>query len=574
MRKKPSLILQLFLKLFLIFITLIAVLGFSTYKYAEEVIEKEVVQLNSNMLQQIAIRIAQEMQDIEDLASRIAYDPEILDLLEKRSRGVSLNKEQIQKLEGIMASYIWSYRDTAMLIDVHLIDNQSDTYSTSYSMSSNPETDLAIYSKVLKNRSDSVIFPVKTSQNSSGKTNYFFQVARNVKDYVSRQNYGLLLLNVDEKLLSYNYIRLTNEEKDFCIVDENGVVLSHKDKSQIGKNLFNFTEDTDLSKPNNYILSWDKIHIFQRINKSGWYLVESIALESAMLPLQKIEWFLIIFGILCILITTVVLYLTAKKIAGPLNLLTDKMTEFNQGNLDIKIPDSRYREFSEITLTFNELIHQVNYLLAENTKNERQKRLLELDFLQAQINPHFIHNTLSSIRFYVDMGKNREAEEMLYYFSKLLRRVLSRSDEFVKLSEEVKHLEDYIALQKMRYGDAFTVQFILSEEAQEAQIPSFILQPLVENAIFHGLQAGRLIEIKIEAYKVDHDLYLTVSDNGVGISQEKIAEIFSKKVQMNKVGILNVHERIRILYGNSYGLTIEQNKPVGSKIILKLRYHV
>jgi two-component system sensor histidine kinase YesM len=571
--KKRSIILQLFITLFIILICLITFLGFSTYKYAESVIQQEVIQLNSNMLQQIAIRIDQELKDIEDLASRIAYDTSILQALEKGSEE-GVNKEQIQEIEGIMAGYIWSYRSTAMLIDAHLIDNLGNTYSTSYSMSSNPEVDLAIYSKVLENRTDSVLFPVKLSHNTSQTTNYFFQVARNVKAYVSKKNYGLLLLNVNEKLLSDNYIRLTNGEKDFYIVDKNGVIFSHKDKDQIGEKLYSFVEATDKNNLNNHYMSVDKLYIFHQINGYGWYLVESVSLESAMMPLRKIELFLIAFGILCILLTGMALSAVAKKIAEPLTLLTDKMTEFNKGDLSIQIPDSRYKEFSKISITFNELIHQVNYLLEENIYNERQKRLLEFDFLQAQINPHFIYNTLSSIRFYVEMGKNKEAENMLYHFSKLLRRVLSRSDEFVLLSDEIKHLEDYIALQKMRYADTFTVEFLLAENTLKAQIPSFILQPIVENAIFHGLQANRLIRIKVEARVEDKDLYITISDNGVGISQEKVAEIFNKVGQMSGVGIVNVHERIKILYGSSYGLEIEKNKPVGSKIILKLRYSV
>jgi two-component system sensor histidine kinase YesM len=571
--KKRSIILQLFIILFIILICLIIFLGFSTYKYAETVIQKEVIQLNSNMLQQIAIRIDQELMDIEDLASRIAHDTSILTSLQKNYEGQSISKEQIQKIEGIMAGYIWSYRSTAMLIDAHLIDSRDNTYSTSYSMSSNQEVDLVIYNKVLENRTDSVIFPVKSSQNVSGSANYFFQVVRNVKAYISKQKYGLLLLNVNEKLLCDNYIRLTNEEKDFYIVDKNGVIISHKDKGQINKKLHSFIEATDKKTLNNYFLEDDKLYIFHQINGYGWYIVESISLKSAMRPLKKIELFLIAFGFVCIFLTGVALSIVAKKIAEPLNLLTNKMTEFTNGDLSVQIPDSPYREFSEISISFNELIHRVNYLLEENINNERQKRLLELDFLQAQINPHFIYNTLSSIRFYVEMGKNKEAEDMLYHFSKLLRRVLSRADEFVLLRDEIKHLEDYIALQKIRYSDAFTVEFLLPDNTLDAQIPSFILQPIIENAIFHGLQANRLIEIKVEAEIADNDLYITISDNGIGISQEKITEIFNKEVQMNRVGILNVHERIRILYGGSHGLTIEQNQPEGSKIILKLRYY-
>lgn len=570
--KKRSLILQLFIMLFLILQCLIAFLAFSTYKYAESVILKEVIQLNTNMLQQIAIRINQELKDVEVLASRIAYDTSIIESLKKSSGGESANKEQLLKIEGIMSGYIWSYRSTAMLIDAHLIDKRGNTYSTSYSMSSNQEADLAAFDKALENGQGSGIFPIKSYFTATGGYNYYFQVARKVEDYISKQDYGVLLLNVNEKLLGDNYIRLTNEEKDFFIVDQDGLIISHKDKSKINEKLNSFVEANSKNKLNNYYLQEDKLFISQPISGCGWYLVESVSLASALLPLEKIELFLITFGILCTLLTGVVLCVVARKIAEPLSLLRNKMTEFNDGNLSIQIQDSTYKEFSEISISFNELIQRVNFLLKENVNNERQKRLLELDFLRAQINPHFIYNTLSSIRFYVEMGKNKEAEEMLYHFSKLLRRVLSRGDEFVLLRDEVKHLEDYVVLQKMRYANAFLVEFLLAENTLNAQIPSFILQPIIENAIFYGLQVNRLIVIKVEAELADDDLYITISDNGIGMSQEKITEIFNKEVQMSRVGILNVHERIRILYGGAYGLTIEQNDPEGTKVILKLHY--
>ncbi len=570
--KKKSLIIQLFIVLFIILQALIILLGFSTYKFAEKVISQEVIQLNSNVLQQIAVRINQELKDVEVLTSRIAYDNNILAVLKSSTNGVALSKSQIQKIEGIMAGYIWSNRSTSMLIDAHLIDNQDAIYSTSYSMSSNQNADLAIYSKALDAGKNIAIFPIKVDPKIKGGYNYFFQVVRNVKDHISKEKYGILLLNVNEQLLADNYIRLTNQEKDFMIVDQNGTIISHQNKERIFERLDSFAEKYHANQQN-YYFEAGKIFIYRPISDYGWFILESITLESAMLPLKKIEIFLVIFGLISILLTVVALSVVAKKIAAPLTLLTGKMKEFSGGNISVQIPDSPYTEFSEISVSFNELIHQVNYLLEENINNERQKRLLELDFLQAQINPHFIYNTLSSIRFYIEMGKSKEAEEMLYHFSKLLRRVLNRADEFALLKDEIKLIEDYIVLQKMRYPNVFTVKFLLAENTLATQIPSFILQPILENAIFYGTQANRLIVITIQAELVEDSLFITIADNGIGISKEKIAEIFNKEIQMNKIGLVNVHERIRILYGAAYGLTIEPNQPVGSKIILKLRSH-
>lgn len=571
--KKKSLILQLFIILFVILLSLIFFLGYSIYKYSESVIMQDVIQLNSNMLQQIAIRIDQELIDVENLASRIAYDKNIIESLENSAISETDKKKQIQTIEGIMAGYIWSYRSTAMLIDAHLIDNSNNIYSTSFSMASKQEADVTLYSDIMKNKVDIKNLPMKISYNTIGGNDYYFQVVKNVQTYISESNYGVLLLNVNEKLLRDNYMRLINEEKDFLIVNNNGIVISSIDKNKINNKLINFVESNNKNDLKNYYLNDGKLNIYHPISDSGWYILESISINSAMAPLKSIELFMIILGFISLFITAFSLKIISKKIATPLTSLTSKMTEFNNGDILVQIADSPYKEFSEISVSFNELIHRVNYLLEENINKEHQKRLIELDFLQAQINPHFIYNTLSSIRFYVEMGKNHEAEEMLYHFSKLLRRVLSRSDEFVHLKEEILHLEDYIALQKMRYPNIFTVEYILEEKTLDSQIPSFILQPIIENAIFYGLQESTQIFIKIESKIVEEDLYIIISDNGIGISEEKISEIFNKEVKTNSVGILNVNERIRILYGDDYGLSIEKNEPKGSKIILKFKYY-
>lgn len=571
--KKKSLIFQLFIILFIILLGLIVLLGYSIFKYAKSVILKEVIKLNSNMLQQIAIRIEKDLIEVGNVASRIAYDRNIIETLEQNLKNKTVDKKQAQKIESIMLGYIWSYRSTEQLIDAHLLDNNKNIYSTSYRMSSNPLADFTLYSDLMKNRVDTNNLLIKSSYKTIRGEEYYFQVVSNVQTYITKENYGLILINVNEKLLCDNYISLVNAEKDFSIVNQNGVIISNMDKNKINTQINSFVKSNNPNNLDKYYIESGKLNIFHQINDTEWYILESISIESALAPLKSIELFMIILGILSFIITGLALSIISKKIAKPLYTLTNKMTEFNNGDSLVQITDSRYKEFSEISVAFNELIDRVNFLLEENINKEHQKRLIELDFLQAQINPHFIYNTLSSIRFYVEMGKNKEAEEMLYHFSKLLRRVLSRSDEFVLLRDEILHIEDYIALQKMRYPNTFEVEYLLEENALDAHIPSFILQPIIENAIFYGLEDSKQIVIKIESKIVEGNLFVTISDNGRGMSKKKINEILNKEIKTNKVGIRNVHERIRLLYGESYGLAIEKNELGGSSIILKFKYY-
>ena len=197
-------------------------------------------------------------------------------------------------------------------------------------------------------------------------------------------------------------------------------------------------------------------------------------------------------------------------------------------------------------------------------EGEKKKRLAELDFLRAQINPHFIYNTLSSIRFFVEMKKNQEAEDMLLHFSKILRKSLSYSNEFVALKTELETIKEYVELQKMRYQNAFQVDCQVPEEILENRIPVFILQPIVENAIFHGMMPGQICQITISAYEKEGKLFLLIADNGRGIKAGELPDNFEKAGHMSRVGIQNVHDRIQMNFGREFGLKVNSTEGEGT----------
>ena len=198
---------------------------------------------------------------------------------------------------------------------------------------------------------------------------------------------------------------------------------------------------------------------------------------------------------------------------------------------------------------------------------------MELTFPQAQINPHFMYNTLFSIKCMVDMEKNDEASRMITSFIQLLRSTLSNPNEFATVQQEMYGLEQYVEIQKFRYDDKFQVIFQCDEEVREKKLPKLLIQPLLENAIFHGVEFrkedGLII---ITACQKKGDLVITVEDNGIGISQEMVEKINEGKIAGAKthVGILNVKERIQLNFGENYGMKIESVSWQGTKIILTL----
>ncbi|MGL5086319.1 MAG: sensor histidine kinase, partial [Clostridium sp.] len=242
-----------------------------------------------------------------------------------------------------------------------------------------------------------------------------------------------------------------------------------------------------------------------------------------------------------------------------------------KGDLKTKIVVKSKDEIGELEETFNLMITWLDESIDEIKEKEKQKRVAELSFLQAQINPHFIYNTLTGIRALVSMNKNEDAEEMLYKFTKLLRNILPKANELISLEEEIKIIREYIELQEFRYPNSFRVLIDIEKTIKDVKVPLLILQPLVENAIFYSMESEKndgVIEIR--GYEKENSIYIEIEDNGKGMDREKIISVFNKKESINRVGLINVHERVQLNYGVDYGISIESNEGKGTKVIVRL----
>ena len=243
------------------------------------------------------------------------------------------------------------------------------------------------------------------------------------------------------------------------------------------------------------------------------------------------------------------------------------MDEVMSGNLKVKVNVDRSDEIGELQSSFNSMVSWLDSSIENIKKYEKQKRVAELSFLQAQINPHFLYNTLSGIRFLVSMNKTEIAEEMLYRFTKLLRSILPKASEMISFEEELENIKNYVELQKMRYPDCFEVTYEVNENIKDFKVPSFILQPIIENAILYSMEKeNNKGLISLIGYKDKDGIKIVIKDNGIGMSKEKLKSVLNKEASVNRVGVINVHERIQLNYGQNYGLKIDSVKDEGTKI--------
>ncbi len=306
----------------------------------------------------------------------------------------------------------------------------------------------------------------------------------------------------------------------------------------------------------------DSFVIYDSIRVNGWKLAAVLRKGDLMRDVDRTQFGIIVLTLAIIFVTAVAAYLIAYGLTKPLNKLTELMATVEAGKLDIRF-NTRYNdEIGKLTRQFNSMLDRIQALLAEVEQEQAQKRRMELKTLQMQIDPHFLYNTLDSIKFLAEQ-KSDDTSEMVRALGHFYRYSLTKGDELTTVAEEIEHLKSYLTIQKIRYSTRFDYRIEVEEAALDCQTVKFILQPLVENAIYHGVRKKRRKGIiAIHGYQDDDNLIFTVYDNGAGLDPERLAQVrenLQKGIlpKESGIGVFNVHQRVAMRYGEPYGLSID-----------------
>ena len=222
-------------------------------------------------------------------------------------------------------------------------------------------------------------------------------------------------------------------------------------------------------------------------------------------------------------------------------------------------------------------MNQINRLMDDMVEEEEEKRRSELDALQAQINPHFLYNTLDSIVWMIEGGRNQEAVYMITQLASFFRMSLNRGKAMISIGNEIKQAQSYLAIQKIRYKQSFQDYYEIEDGIENDMIVKLVIQPILENAIYHGIkEAEQDGEIRIHGWKEDHDIYIAISDNGYGMTPEEVRSILDEKKRPavekhgSGVGLINVDKRLRLRFGEGYGLKVESELDEGTTVTIHI----
>lgn len=312
-----------------------------------------------------------------------------------------------------------------------------------------------------------------------------------------------------------------------------------------------------------------KLYTMSRSDKTGWTVVGAVSTTELMKNSKRAQflYFLVAAGILVGVI--VISSMLSRAITKPLRELKDSMGMVEQGRFDkANVSIRANNEIGSLSKSFNLMTERIHTLMEQNVYEQQQKRKSEIRALQAQINPHFLYNTLDSIIWMSEAGQNEEVVLMTSALARLLRQSISDDKEQVTVEKEIEYVRSYLTIQKMRYKDKLEYSIDISPKIRYTRIIKFALQPLVENAIYHGLKyketKGNLV---IRGIARGARAYISISDDGVGMDGETLQHIFDQKdsdERINGVGIPNVQKRLQLNYGADYGIRYTSKKGQGT----------
>lgn len=571
---------KIFLIYTLTFAVLILLISFVLLNFLNKLMIDEIGETRVDILRQIGERSNAIKNSSITISNLYNLDTKLLHAV-RENLDTDMEQEVKMYLDNMKKSYDLVFSDVGIAYDVIVIGENGFCYSSQagdkYDFKS---LETQLWYKTINEKQGGITF-ISSFKDVFGtqKDKYVFSASRIMKDNLGRK-IGTLLITIDETYLANLYTSVLNGSNYIYIIDNDGSIISHTNKNMRGMNFIMIDNFRKFYGANQF-------HIIQKSQgkylisnyydtQTGWTIIEEMPVASVFSEISKVLYIIFAFLGVCLALAVIVSYYVSYRISRPLLNLCNSMDQVKEGNFDVISNVKGYKEIDQLKHSFNGMAHEIKLLLEDIKKKEAFKRQAELDFLRAQINPHFLYNTLFSIKCSVELGKNQQVIYMLSAFIDLLKMSLREDADLITLNEEVETTEKYIILEQMRYGDKLSFEIEMEENTKECMVPALILQPIVENAIFHGIEAKDDMGILVITSKIENEkLYISIIDDGVGMTGETIESLLeqcnlNEYKKSKSIGIVNVAHRIKFNFGTEYGIGIDSEIGIGTTVTLIL----
>lgn len=508
---------------------------------------------------QLSDNIDNYLSQIELTSLSIAYNPNIQDFLNSTHGGKSYSRSQLYQLEKSM---ILTYNYSTMR-DISIITAKGDILSVPHSISNQYK-----FVNGLSVEPHTALWYNDPYQN-------LIQMVRHVESTQTYQSIGTLCISL------YNGF-LHDLSGNLAFGPDGGLAVLDKENKPVSPFFADnsFLSDCTVlfnreSGDFTHRVNGKTYHYFYRISpKTGWKTIGIISLNELFRQIISLGTAVAV----CVLLVTLAAVFMSRRLSslfsGKIQTVLQAMKLASNGNFSIQLPaEESTNEFAMLNSGFNSMIAEINTLIETVYKAQILQKESEFKALQAEINPHFLYNTLDTICWQAKLSGNEDIFQTSFSLAALLRASVGSKKLYVTLEEELSYVNDYIQIQKVRYRDKITAEISIPEKLLASQVPKLILQPIVENAFIHGLEPKRgngFLMITGEIF--NEDIIVKVRDNGVGMTREQISVILNRDPDssVQSIGLINVHKRLNLLYGEAYGIQIRSVLEEGTTVTLKL----
>ncbi|QGQ95945.1 sensor histidine kinase [Paenibacillus psychroresistens] len=399
----------------------------------------------------------------------------------------------------------------------------------------------------------------------------------------------IVILSFDKLQSWLSALRIQDHGEFFLVNKQDSRIILSTEASNIGEPLF---EETNL-------IEWNKYHedpytfvkdqnqkslvVYRSLLNTDWILVGKVPVNVLLEQVNAVAQKTILIGFVCLLAAMLLASLLSSRVLVPIRRLRKGMRQIEQGNYKIAVPVETNDEIGFFVAGFNKMTREIDRLIVKVYETELKKKDAEIKALQSQINPHFLYNTLGTIESLAAIqGDNKSIRDICHSLAQMMRYNVNGGS-FSTLGEEIQQIKQYLMIQQIRYESRLTYDIWLEPELESMRIPKLLFQPIVENSIIHGIEGlrrGGQIWIKVVSLN-EHDVVISVKDDGIGMNDEQLSVLqtnlnevsmtdFSIDRQRSSIGVVNAHSRLKLIYGEAYGLTIESQLGSGTEVSIRL----
>lgn len=562
---------KMLLLFFALIMSMLLAIGITSFNQYSQASTQRTITYNLQVIKQVIRNINYFTDDMDSIVTFANYNTDIQTLLQETSASSAQNfSSTIKNIE--LLDDIVSQRPN--IASIFILGRNKRVIGNTQNERINQKYDFfgqAWYKQAVENSGDSIYISPHEQNYVIDSTKYVISLCRSINSFDTTDVLGVMMIDLNLQALDEicRNVQLGKNGYIF-IVDHQGNLIFHPDgiqgqdpaddsKSQSDSILIPAVLGTESGSFTQEVHREVQQITYQKIDSTGWVVVAVTPYREIVDDISKTRNSLILIGIICLMVTFLITLLISAAITRPLRDLEKRMEAAEQGDLAVRNVEYPHDEVGKLSRKMDSMLEKISGLMQDVVHEQEAKRKSEMKALQAQINPHFLYNTLDSIVWMAETN-NRDVVLMTEALARLFRITLSRGEDQISLEQELEHVRNYLIIQSIRYVNKFDYSIDCDASLYSCRVLKLILQPLVENSIYHGIKNKRQMgHIRITASEMERKLLIEVTDNGIGMTPEKAANLLlesqtGRRRNQGGIGVLNVHERIQLYYGQEYGL--------------------